>query len=115
MARQKYKEPIFVEVNFTEPLHRKSAAKVTIELLKNLLHQRHQIPVQYDCVHRDVMNAAKENSDANEVDFDPDDSAQDMKKKRQFARRELLRQRYLKRAKAFVETCEERSLRLAKK
>lgn len=107
MARQKYKEPIFVEINFTEPLHRKSVAKVTIELLKNLLHQRHQIPVQYDAIHRDVTNASKENNDDNFNQIDPDDSAQEIKKKRQAARKETLRQRYLKKAAAFVETCEE--------
>jgi len=107
MARQKYKEPIFVEVNFTEPLHRKSVAKVTIELLKNLLHQRHQIPVQYDAIHRDVKNASIEDSDDNFNQIEPEDSVQDIKKKRQAARKELLRQRYLKRAAVFVETCEE--------
>jgi len=75
--------------------------KMTVELLKHLLHQRQQIPLQYDVIKRDVLNMqSKENGGDENL---PTQGT----KKQTTARKEQLRQRYLKKAAELVETSED--------
>eukprot|EP00092_Neocalanus_flemingeri_P060868 GFUD01073083.1.p1 GENE.GFUD01073083.1~~GFUD01073083.1.p1 ORF type:complete len:525 (+),score=153.31 GFUD01073083.1:49-1623(+) len=55
MVRRAPREPIEVEVQFPENLGKPSLVKVVTDLMKNLLHQRNQIPLQYDAILKDVL------------------------------------------------------------
>eukprot|EP00092_Neocalanus_flemingeri_P032813 GFUD01035688.1.p1 GENE.GFUD01035688.1~~GFUD01035688.1.p1 ORF type:complete len:323 (+),score=111.04 GFUD01035688.1:52-969(+) len=55
MVRRPPREPIEVEVQFPENLGKPSLVKVVTDLMKNLLHQRNQIPLQYDAILKDVL------------------------------------------------------------
>jgi len=70
MVRKVSRDIIHVDVDFPELLSRSSLLKVVTDLLKNLLHQRNQIPLQYDCITKDVEAAA-------EVSINNDDIKQD--------------------------------------
>jgi len=54
---RKVPRDIQVEVEFPEVLSKKSLVKVLTNLVKNLLHQRNQIPMQYDIINKDIKAA----------------------------------------------------------
>jgi len=54
---RKVPQDIQVEVEFPEVLSRTSLVKVLTDLVKNLLHQRNQIPMQYDIIKKDIKTA----------------------------------------------------------
>ena len=48
-------EPIEVDIHFQETLTRENVAYIAVELIKNLIFQRHQLPMPYDAVKREVQ------------------------------------------------------------
>jgi len=54
---RKVPRDIQVEVEFPEVLSKKSLVQVLTNLVKNLLHQRNQIPMQYDIINKDIKAA----------------------------------------------------------
>jgi len=59
MERKKTRELIQVDIEFPVLLTKPSLTKVVVDLMKNLLHQRNQIPLQYDCIAKDIKAAAE--------------------------------------------------------
>lgn len=59
MERKKTRELIQVDIVFPVLLCKPSLTKVVVDLMKNLLHQRNQIPLQYDCISKDIKAAAE--------------------------------------------------------
>ncbi len=47
-------EPIEVDIHFQETLTPDNVAHVAIELIKNLMFQRHQIPMTFESVKKEV-------------------------------------------------------------
>lgn len=59
MVRRMTRDLIQVEVEFPESLSKPSLVKVVADLMKNLLHQRNQIPLQFDSICKDVKACEK--------------------------------------------------------
>jgi hypothetical protein len=59
MVRRMTRDLIQVEVEFPECLSKPSLVKVVADLMKNLLHQRNQIPLQFDSINKDVKACEK--------------------------------------------------------
>jgi len=57
-VRKKTREIIQVEIELPVVLSKLSLTKLVVDLMKNLLHQRNQIPLQYDCIDKDIKAVA---------------------------------------------------------
>jgi len=109
MAR-KVPQDIQVEVEFPEVLSKSSLVKVLTNLVKNLLHQRNQIPMQYDIIKKDIKAAEeviqkKENARPASENLGVE-SRESARKSRQTTRAAKTRALYLKNSARLVKEVE---------
>jgi len=105
MVRKVPRELIEVNVEYPEGLSKLSVGKILTDLVKNLLHQRNQIPLQYDAIAKDVLGGIKENQDPQEVIGAS--SRESVKISKQAARAAKNRTIYLKNGSKLVEEVEQ--------
>jgi len=106
------KDPIHIHVTFPCALDRSSSAKVVSDLLKSLLHQRGQIPLQYDALVKEAAAAtkAKENAEGEAAAAETVEtvartvSREEARLAREQVRRGKARRRNLEEAGRFLET-----------
>jgi hypothetical protein len=65
-------EPIDLDIHFQETLNPQSVSHVVIELVKNLLFQRHQIPQTFDGLKREIERFHLDKSEQESSDLDQD-------------------------------------------
>jgi len=98
------RDPIDIHVNFPNLFNRKDRAKIVPDLLKSLLQQRGQIPLQYAAIEKDV--AAHENVKSVlqpcSGEIKPS-SREQVRVGKDLARKEKSRKRYLTHAQKFLE------------
>ena len=102
-------QDIQVEVEFPEKLSKASLVKVLTDLMKNLLHQRNQIPLQYDFITKDIK-AIEEVMDRKENEEPMRENIQSRaaaRTNRQTARAAKTRAVYLKNSARLVREVEE--------
>jgi len=104
-------QDIQVEVEFPEMLSKASLVKVLTDLMKNLLHQRNQIPLQYDFITKDIKAAEevtekKENEEPMRENIAVQSRAA-ARTNRQTARAAKTRAAYLKNSARLVREVEE--------
>ena len=47
-------KPIFIDVKFEETLSKENCLFIMLELVKNLIYQRRQIPLTFDTLNREI-------------------------------------------------------------
>ncbi len=96
------RQPLTLSVDLPEEPTPALLSAVLASLLKSLLHQRRQIPVQFELLERDLASASKDASDSGEEDEDrrADDRSR-IKKRKAALKSRKLRERYLSRAESF--------------
>ena len=103
-------KPIFVDVKFEETLHKDQCLFIILELVKNLIYQRRQIPLTFDTLKREIQkyfavfaNLAKgdgENlSEDMEIEMKPRDRFR-LKKSR--IRKQKLKEKFVKKTEKFI-------------
>jgi len=103
------RDPIEVHVNFPNLFNRKDRAKLVPDLLKSLLHQRGQIPLQYAAIEKDVAAHANTKSPHENCVLQPcsgeikPSSREQVRAGKDLARKEKSRKRYLTHAQKFLE------------
>jgi len=109
MVRKVPRELIQVEVEFPECLTKSSLAKVVTDLMKNLLHQRNQIPLQFDSITKDVKASEKvqEAENGMKVNEAVRPSREDVRNSRQAVRAAKNRAAYLKNGARLVKDVED--------
>jgi len=110
MVRKVPRELIEVEVEYPGCLNKCNLGKILVDLVKNLLHQRNQIPLQFDAIARDVLvgkegGAVKENDDPKRPIETP--SRESVRLSKQAARAAKSRVAYLKSGSRVVEEVEQ--------
>jgi len=121
MVRATQQNPIKVDVNFPALISSKDRAKLVLDLLKSLLHQRGQIPLQYAAIEKDVK-LAKSNELAQEQEEENGSqtpkgstiSREQARAAKELARKEIKRKRYLTSANKFLESTNATLSRLEK-
>ena len=103
-------KPIFVDVKFEETLHKDQCLFIMLELVKNLIYQRRQIPLTFDTLKREIQkyfaafaNLAEgdgENlSEDMEIEMKPRDRFR-LKKSR--IRKQKLKEKFVKKTEKFI-------------
>merc|ERR1712223_1639919 len=75
-------KPIFIDVKFEETLSKENCSLIMLELIKNLIYQRRQIPLTFDTLKRETQKyyailaneyESSENNEMTELDMKPRD------------------------------------------
>jgi len=116
-------KPIFVDVKFEESLSKEHCLFIMLELVKNLIYQRRQIPLTFETLKREIQKyynsfanenmentVVSGNGDCMEIDMKPRDKLR-LKKNR--IRKQKLKEKFVKKTEKFINEFEkvERSIK----
>ena len=116
MNRKKKEDPLFIDIKFEETLSKEQSLLVTLELMKNLIYQRRQIPLTFDTLKYELSTNSREtneNGDTNDENVEQNESGgvkmslrERMKTKQDKARKRKNKEKFVKQASKFLKLFE---------
>ena len=116
MNRKKKEDPLFIDIKFEETLSKEQSLLVTLELMKNLIYQRRQIPLTFDTLKYELSTNSREtneNGDTNDENVEQNENGgmkmslrERMKTKQDKARKRKNKEKFVKQASKFLKLFE---------